>query len=676
MYVIIVLHPPHCFVIRRHKMASVFVTLELIRDGNATDYTYMLLLSPGDTNVEVHAQRFIEQSLKIRDFTIEWEGSRFPVEYFNHFIKSHVGEPITEPIVHTGLKFTIVGGTLAENVPEDSPPPTFGAGGAGGETSPTESTERRVYPGNNAIQIACCMKYLTFEYDQGHDVWKPVTSANQKKKESNGILWKSLIPKVIKEIKAMGRTTGVGFYLDAEATEKIKRWIKNTRSIPNARRLQFDPAQDDEFKKDWDSPIDKQRWNVHYKELRIRRVGEEQTDATTDPPALPAPDELRTWRPGTELAMVVHPHQRTLEIPAGATIGELEISAPQIDAEVRVNNATVRENTVRTPTATAGGRPTDKPGKGGIPKEAQKLVDAINTWLTTGESNEDKMECKKLCDEYHENKASLTGPSKRADRVALITEIAKLAGLLDVYDKLGSRSQGFVFKGLEVLLYPSAVPAAAAAADDDGADAPVVPAAPAADDDGADVPAAAAADDDDADDDGDDADDDDESMDDTVPPCVTSPRTKAMPRKSSERSPNNPEYTKPKTTPRFSANDQGQQLFSNSNSKKREMDDDTAKQTSSEGTHRPSGRRRSSRLSGHNFFVMKNTPQFKEMRYKPGDKHNQWHVYGFFFHTDLGSTTECAADEVSFEDAWGKRDHGGASWFRCDDTNIWPPDGG
>ena len=105
-------------------------------------------------------------------------------------------------------------------------------------------------------------------------------------------------------------------------------------------------------------------------------------------------------------------------------------------------------------------------------------------------------------------------------------------------------------------------------------------------------------------------------------------------------------------------------------------DDDTAKEGSSEGTHRPSGRRRSSRLSGHNFFVMKNTPQFKEMRYKPGDKHNQWHVYGFFFHTNLGSTTECAADEVSFEDAWGKRDHGGPSWFRCDDTNIWPPDGG
>ena len=152
-----------------------------------------------------------------------------------------------------------------------------------------------------------------------------------------------------------------------------------------------------------------------------------------------------------------------------------------------------------------------------------------------------------------------------------------------------------------------------------------------------------------------------------------SPRAKATPRTRSERSLNNLEFTKPKTSARYSADDPGLQLFS----KKREMDDDdTAKEGSSEGTHRPSGRRRSSRLSGHNFFVMKNTPQFKEMRYKPGDKHNQWHVYGFFFHTDLGSTTECAADEVSFEDAWGKRDHGGASWFRCDDTNIWPPDGG
>jgi hypothetical protein len=70
-------------------------------------------------------------------------------------------------------------------------------------------------------------------------------------------------------------------------------------------------------------------------------------------------------------------------------------------------------------------------------------------------------------------------------------------------------------------------------------------------------------------------------------------------------------------------------------------------------------RRRSSRLSGYNFFVMKHTPQFTEMRYKPGDKHNQWHVYGFFFETNLGSTTDCAAD-VSFEDAWRKRDHGEA----------------
>jgi|TARA_B110000003_G_scaffold129994_1_gene132012 hypothetical protein len=85
-------------------------------------------------------------------------------------------------------------------------------------------------------------------------------------------------------------------------------------------------------------------------------------------------------------------------------------------------------------------------------------------------------------------------------------------------------------------------------------------------------------------------------------------------------------------------------------------------------------RRRSSRLSGYNFFVMKHTPQFKEMRYKPGDKHNQWHVYGFFFETNLGSTTDCAAD-VSFEDAWRKRDHGEARWFRCEDTDIWPPDG-
>ena len=47
-----------------------------------------------------------------------------------------------------------------------------------------------------------------------------------------------------------------------------------------------------------------------------------------------------------------------------------------------------------------------------------------------------------------------------------------------------------------------------------------------------------------------------------------------------------------------------------------------------------------------------------------------------FFETNLGSTTECAADEVSFEDAWGKKEAGGPDWFLCDDTNIWPPDGG
>ena len=34
-------------------------------------------------------------------------------------------------------------------------------------------------------------------------------------------------------------------------------------------------------------------------------------------------------------------------------------------------------------------------------------------------------------------------------------------------------------------------------------------------------------------------------------------------------------------------------------------------------------------------------------------------------------------DEVSFEDAWGKKAAGGPDWFLCDDTNIWPPpDGG
>ena len=107
------------------------------------------------------------------------------------------------------------------------------------------------------------------------------------------------------------------------------------------------------------------------------------------------------------------------------------------------------------------------------------------------------------------------------------------------------------------------------------------------------------------------------------------------------------------------------------------MDDDTANQDISEGTHRPSARRRSSRLSGHNFFIMKHAPQFKEMFHQPGDKRKRWHVYGFFFETNLGSTTECAADEVSFEDAWGKKEAGGPDWFLCDDTNIWPPpDGG
>jgi len=85
------------------------------------------------------------------------------------------------------------------------------------------------------------------------------------------------------------------------------------------------------------------------------------------------------------------------------------------------------------------------------------------------------------------------------------------------------------------------------------------------------------------------------------------------------------------------------------------MDDDTANQDISEGTHRPSARRRSSRLSGHNFFIMKHAPQFKEMFHQPGDKRKRWHVYGFYFETYLGSTTECAADEVSFEDAWGKK---------------------
>ena len=101
-----------------------------------------------------------------------------------------------------------------------------------------------------------------------------------------------------------------------------------------------------------------------------------------------------------------------------------------------------------------------------------------------------------------------------------------------------------------------------------------------------------------------------------------------------------------------------------------------ANQDISEGTHRPSARRRSSRLSGHNFFIMKHAPQYQEMFHQPGDKRKQWHVYGFFFETNLGSTTECAADEVSFEDAWGKKEAGGPDWFLCDDTNIWPPDGG
>ena len=83
-----------------------------------------------------------------------------------------------------------------------------------------------------------------------------------------------------------------------------------------------------------------------------------------------------------------------------------------------------------------------------------------------------------------------------------------------------------------------------------------------------------------------------------------------------------------------------------------------------------------SRLSGHNFFIMKHAPQYQEMFHQPGDKRKRWHVYGFFFETNLGSTTECAADEVSFEDAWGKKEAGGPDWFLCDDTNIWPPDGG
>lgn len=106
------------------------------------------------------------------------------------------------------------------------------------------------------------------------------------------------------------------------------------------------------------------------------------------------------------------------------------------------------------------------------------------------------------------------------------------------------------------------------------------------------------------------------------------------------------------------------------------MDDDTANQDISEGTHRPSTRRRSSRLSGHNFFIMKHAPQFKEMFHQPGDKRKRWHVYGFYFETNLGSTTECAADEDSFENAWGRKEAGGPDWFLCDDTNIWPPDGG
>jgi len=34
-------------------------------------------------------------------------------------------------------------------------------------------------------------------------------------------------------------------------------------------------------------------------------------------------------------------------------------------------------------------------------------------------------------------------------------------------------------------------------------------------------------------------------------------------------------------------------------------------------------------------------------------------------------------DEVSFEDAWWKKEAGGPDWFLSDDTNIWPPpDGG
>ena len=60
---------------------------------------------------------------------------------------------------------------------------------------------------------------------------------------------------------------------------------------------------------------------------------------------------------------------------------------------------------------------------------------------------------------------------------------------------------------------------------------------------------------------------------------------------------------------------------------------------------------------------MKHAPKFKEMFHQPGDKRKRWHVYGFYFETNLGSTTECAADEVLLKMHGEKRKPAGPIGF-------------
>jgi len=346
---------------------------------------------------------------------------------------------------------------------------------------------------------------------------------------------------------------------------------------------------------------------------------------------------------------------------------------PCVYNDLGISAATLEaEEIFRATAATAGGRSTNTPTTRAPAKQARELAKAVKTWLATSTAEDDKNRCQELLRELDANKRELMTPRGRPRRESLITGTLALAGQSGTYDTFSTRTKGQVLRALHESNYPSAAPAA-----DDGDDA-VEDAAAADDGDDAVEDAAAADDGDDAVEDAAAADDDDDDADDKGAAPAAGSTLIGRTRTTSERSP----HLFARSAARVSHDDTAGQRLEDTfegtfeGTKTTPMDDDTANQDISEGTHRPSARRRSSRLSGHNFFIMKHAPQYQEMFHQPGDKRKRWHVYGFFFETNLGSTTECAADEVSFEDAWGKKEAGGPDWFLCDDTNIWPPDGG